>query len=95
MTFSFMKSPETRTVPVVIHSLPWGRRQSFSYAWPTFWLSANMRTNTFSSYGLIIQSFIDVNKDVSSLFSENKSENERSMRKPIMLTSETGEVGSP
>lgn len=53
-----------------------------------------MRTNIFSSYELIIQSFIDVNKDFPSLFSKNKSENERSMRKPIMLTSETGEAGS-
>ena len=53
-----------------------------------------MRTNIFSSYELIIQSFIDVNKDFPSLFSKNKSENERSMRKAIMLTSETGEAGS-
>lgn len=62
MTFSLWKSPQS--VLCLLSFIPFFE----SYTWPTFWPSANMRTNTFSSYGLIIQSFIDVNKDVSSLF---------------------------
>lgn len=57
MTFSGVKS---QTVPVSFIPFPVGSNACFCYTWPILWPFASMRTNTLSSYELIIQSFIDV-----------------------------------